>query len=280
MHRIKEFPMKNLTGFVQRQLIARGALLLCIAGGLGVAHAQTASPGSAPSQSAPSEAAGMGHGMGGMMGGMGHGGGMGGMDHGGKGGMMGGMDHGGGMSGMSHGGGGGMMKDMMCGFAEHLDARLAYLKTELKLTEQQTPHWNAFADAWRTVAQNASTKCAGSDDSQKDEKQGVLGKLSILEAHMVDHLDIVRAQKAALEPLFALLSDDQKKAANETLTRVMNVGMSMGGGGMGHGMGGMNHGMGGMDHGGMDHGSMGHGGMDHGGMGGMMGGMSHGGMQH
>jgi hypothetical protein len=69
-----------------------------------------------------------------------------------------------------------------------------------------------------------------------------------------DHLDIVRAQKAALEPLFAS-SDDQKKA-DETLTRVMHVGMSMGGGGM-------------------DHGDMGHGGM-----GGTMGGMSHGGMQH
>jgi LTXXQ motif family protein len=184
------------------------------------------------------------------MGGMGHGGGMGGMDHGG-------------MSGMSHGGGGGMMKDMMCGFAEHLAARLAYLKTELKLTEQQTPHWNAFADAWRPVAQKASTKCAGSDDRQNDEEQGVLGKLSMMQAHMADHLDIVRAQKAALEPVFAVLSDDQKEAAGETLTRVMNVGMSMGGGGMGHGIGGMNNG-----------------GMDHGGMGGMMGGMSHGGMQH
>ena len=34
---------------------------------------------------------------------------------------------------------------------------------------------------------------------------------------MVDHLDIVRAQKAALEPLFNVLSEDQKKAANDTL---------------------------------------------------------------
>jgi hypothetical protein len=99
---------------------------------------------------------------------------------------------------------------------------------------------------------------------------------------MADHLEIVRAQKAALEPLYNVLTDDQKKAANETLTRVMKVGMPMGGDGMG-GMrhdsgGGMEHGemghggMGGMDHGGMGTGGMGKGGMGHGGA---MGGMQH-----
>ena len=43
--------------------------------------------------------------------------------------MMGGMArHGGGMAGM--------MQHMMCGFTEHLDGRLAYLKAELKLTDR------------------------------------------------------------------------------------------------------------------------------------------------
>ncbi|WP_363351825.1 Spy/CpxP family protein refolding chaperone [Methylocystis echinoides] len=191
----------------------------------------------------------------------------------------------GGMDGKGHGGG--MMKEMMCGFTEHLDAGLAYLKTELKITEQQTPQWNAFADAWRAVAQKASAKCTLAGEHQMDAKQGVPGKLSMMETHMADHLEIVRAQKAALEPLYNVLTDEQKKAANETLTRVMKVGMSMGGGGMG----GMQHdgdggkgrgemgrgGKGGMGHGGMGMGGMGMGGMGHGGMGqgGSMGGMHH-----
>lgn len=81
---------------------------------------------------------------------------------------------------------------------------------------------------------------------------------------MVDHLEVIRAQKAALEPLFNVLSDDQKKAANETLTHVMKVGMSMGGGGMSE--------MGGMDHGG---GKDGKDGIQHGGGMGSMGGMQH-----
>jgi hypothetical protein len=247
-------------------LISSAAAVFFIASAPSAIRTQMVAPTPSPAQAQPDAT---GHG--GMdRGGMGHGG-MGGMGDMGRGSGRGGMNH-----------GGGMMKEMMCGFTEHLDARLAYLKTELKITDQQTPQWNAFADAWRAVAQKASTKCAMGDEHQIDAKQGVPGKLSMMETHMADHLEIVRAQKAALEPLYNVLTDDQKKAANETLTRVMKVGMSMGGGGMG-GMqhdsdGGMGHGeMGHGDKGGMDHGGMGMGGMGHGGMGqgGAMGGMQH-----
>ena len=187
----------------------------------------------------------------------------------GGGGMMGGGMMGG-MSGMSQGGGGahaghgggGMMKHMMCGFTEHLEGRLAYLKAELKLTDSQSGAWNAFADGWRAAAQKAAQKCETTDDRPDPAKPPVLHKLSKMESHMVDHLEIVRAQKAAIEPLFTALSDEQKKIASETFTTIMKVGMSMGsmmsGGGMMGGMGAMMGG--GMSHGGSDGGS---GGMKH-----------------
>jgi hypothetical protein len=171
---------------------------------------------------------------------------------------------------MSHSGGG-MMNKMVCGFAEHVDGRLAYLKAELKLTDSQTGAWNAFDEAWRAAAQKAKQKCDAADMRADHSKPAVLNKLTMMENHMVDHLDVVRAQKGAIESLFTNLSDEQKKTANETLTGIMKVGMSMGdmmGGGMGGMMGGMmGGGMGGMSH---------SGGGD--GKGGMMGGM--GGMQH
>ncbi len=220
--------MKNTNKYSSRQLMASAAAVLLVAGGLGAAQAQTAAPKPAPPPAQPEAAdhSSMDHS---------------GMGHGGMGGM-GGMQHDdGGMPSMSHGGGG-MMKQMMCGFTEHLDARLAYLRAELNITDQQTAQWNAFADAWRALALKASAKCATADGHQMDGKQGVLGQLSMMETHMGDHLEVIRAQKAALEPLFNVLSDDQKKVANETLTHVMKVGMSMGGGGMG----GMQHSGGGM----------------------------------
>jgi hypothetical protein len=176
------------------------------------------------------------------------------MDHGAMGGMMGGggmagMDHGG-KGGMDHGGsGGGMMKQMMCGFTEHLDARLAYLKAELKLTDSQAAQWNAFNDAFRTVAQKASQRCEAMDAAAAQaHRSGVLGALDKMEHHMTEHLEQVRGQRAALEPLYAALSDEQKKVADETLSGMMKVGMSMMSGG---GTGGMEHGGGGMMGGGM-----------------------------
>ena len=37
-------------------------------------------------------------------------------------------------------------RGMMCRADEHIDGQLAYLKTELKITSEQTPQWNVFAD--------------------------------------------------------------------------------------------------------------------------------------
>ena len=236
----------------------------------GAAPADAAKPADAPKADADhSKHEGMDHGamghggMNGSMGGMDHskGGGMSGMDHGkaggmgGMGGMMGGMggmsgmNHGGSGSGMDHGGGGmgGMMKGMICGFAEHLEGRIAYMKAELKLTDTQTGAWNTFADAWRAAAQTAQQKCAAADSQKMDHAQpAVLHKLGMMESHMTGHLEVIRAQKAAIEPLFNALSDEQKKIASDAFSSIMKVGMSMGGGMGGGGMGG--GGMGGMQH--------------------------------
>ena len=126
-------------------------------------------------------------------------GGMSGTSHGG--GKDGGRRGGDGMSGMSHAGGG-MMNKMVCGFAEHVEGRLAYLKAELKLTATQTGAWSAFDEAWRAAAQKAKQKCDAADMRMDHCKPEVLNKLTMMENHMVDHLEVVRAQKAAIE--FAL----------------------------------------------------------------------------
>jgi hypothetical protein len=178
---------------------------------------------------------------------MGHGGmGHGGMDHGG-------MDHGGGMmmgqgmGGMDHGAsgrhGGGMMGHMMmkhmCQPSEHVEGKLAYLKAELKLSEAQTPQWNVFADAFRSSAQKLGQFCAkvkeqaskeqeGKEQTGKEARPGVLEQLGKMERNMTAHLEAVRTIKAAVEPLFAVLNDEQKKTADEIMTHVMGLGMGMG----------------------------------------------------
>lgn len=162
-------------------------------------------------------------------GGMGHGGGMmmggaGGMDHDAK-----------GQDGKEHGGG--MMMKHMCRPSEHVEGRLAYLKAELKPTDAQTPQWNAFADAYRASAQKVGQYCASMKDQMaKGMPSGILQQLGMMERNMTAHLEFVRAVKGAAEPLFGVLTDEQKKIAEETMSGVMGLGM---GGMMRGGMGGM-----------------------------------------
>lgn len=161
---------------------------------------------------------------------------------------QGGMGHD--MKGMEHGGmsmGGGMMKRMLCGPTEHIDGKLAYLKAELKLTEQQESAWNSFASAYRAAAQKTAKTCAGMGEGGEHQHHGVLGHLTMMERHMVDHLELIRGLKGAIEPFYAVLNEDQKRIADQTMTHVMGLGM----GGMG-GMSGMGGGKGGMGGGGMD----------------------------
>ncbi|MGA9599636.1 MAG: Spy/CpxP family protein refolding chaperone [Methylocystis sp.] len=143
---------------------------------------------------------------------------------------------------------GAMMRKMTCGFAEHLDGRLAYLKAELKLTDAQQAAWTSFTDAYRAAAQTALQKCAALDAAASGDHakhHGVLGHLTMMERHMTDHLEVVRALKAAIEPLFATLTEEQKKAAEQAMSGAMGVGMGgmMGGGSGGGMMGGSGGGM-------------------------------------
>ena len=70
-----------------------------------------------------------------------------------------------------------------------------------------TAVWSAFETAWKAAAQTALAKCDAMNAHMNMDHgdMGVLGKLSMMETHMVDHLEVVRAQKAALEPLFKAL---------------------------------------------------------------------------
>ena len=43
--------------------------------------------------------------------------------------------------------------------ASHIDGRLAFLKTELKITDAQLPLWNVFAQAMRTTTLARCKRC-------------------------------------------------------------------------------------------------------------------------
>ncbi|MDE2361093.1 MAG: Spy/CpxP family protein refolding chaperone [Hyphomicrobiales bacterium] len=104
------------------------------------------------------------------------------------------------------------------GALDHIEGRLAYLRAELRITDAQTAAWNAFADALRAQAQKLG-QLRGPMMMQGAAQQAptLVDRFDQQERWLTARLDGVRAIKAVFAPLFATLSDDQKKTADELL---------------------------------------------------------------
>jgi hypothetical protein len=128
--------------------------------------------------------------------------------------MMGeGMDH------MSH------MMSMIREKLAHAGDRVASLKTELKITEAQMPAWNKFADALLAVAKSMDESMDAMH--KKMMESGAVPSLPDKLQHHAKmaavHLANLNAIKAALDPLYASFSDDQKKLADRLRIGPMGV---------------------------------------------------------
>jgi hypothetical protein len=139
-----------------------------------------------------------------------------------------------GMAGGQMPGAGGMpMMEMMRGMmgqdgmdgmrmmAEHVEGRVAFLKAELKITDAQLPQWNGFAQAVRDNA----TAMQGMQGGMMAMNQAATlpDKLAAREKMMSARLEAVSKLRAAAEPLYAALSADQKKTADEIMVSPMGM---------------------------------------------------------
>ncbi|MBR0952171.1 Spy/CpxP family protein refolding chaperone [Bradyrhizobium canariense] len=106
---------------------------------------------------------------------------------------------------------------------DHIEGRIAFLRTELKITDAQQPAWSAFADALRTNAKTLG-EMRGSMMSQQGPGGPVLiERLAFQEKWLAARLEGTRAMKSALTNLVAMFSDEQKKTADELLAPQMGM---------------------------------------------------------
>jgi hypothetical protein len=110
---------------------------------------------------------------------------------------------------------------MMGAMARHIEGRLAFLKTELKITDPQLPLWNALADAMRANAKSMGDMAGGMMGGS--QTAALPDKLAMRERMMAAHLEALRKFQAAADPLYAALGDEQKKAADELLIGPMGM---------------------------------------------------------
>jgi hypothetical protein len=114
-----------------------------------------------------------------------------------------------------------MGQDGMRMMAKHIEGHLAFLKTELKITDAQLPLWNAFAQAMRD---NATAMQAMPHAMMGMSKAATLpDKLAERETMLTARIEAVRKLKTATDPLYAALNADQKKTADEIMLSPMGM---------------------------------------------------------
>ena len=93
-----------------------------------------------------------------------------------------------------------------------VEARLAYLKNELKITAEQSAAWDRYADAYRSTSKSLSSIPA-------PMMRGDLpSRMAAQESMMAAELEAMRTVSGPLTALYAVLTADQKRTADELMS--------------------------------------------------------------
>jgi hypothetical protein len=108
---------------------------------------------------------------------------------------------------------------------DRVEGRIAFLRAELKITDAQADSWNGFADALRANARKlAEVRASITPKPDEATVSTLAARLEQQEQWLAARLEGTRAMKSAYIKLNELLSDDQKKTANELLAPHLGMG--------------------------------------------------------
>lgn len=105
--------------------------------------------------------------------------------------------------------------------SERIEARLAYLKTAMKITDAQQPQWDAFAATLRKQAREADQRIQGRRSQmaqgRKDTPPTAVERMEFRQARLAAASARLSETLAAAKPLYAALTPEQQKVADELL---------------------------------------------------------------
>ncbi|MFQ6185837.1 Spy/CpxP family protein refolding chaperone [Sinorhizobium meliloti] len=106
---------------------------------------------------------------------------------------------------------------------EHIEGRIAFLKTELKITSEQESLWSAFAEVLRSNARGtqAMMQMPGGMEGASRAVESPLQRIEQTEGALAGRLESIRKLKAALAPLYQSLNEAQKQMADRLLVPPM-----------------------------------------------------------
>ena len=105
--------------------------------------------------------------------------------------------------------------------SERVEARLAYIRTALKITDAQQPQWNAFADTLRKQASAMDKQVeawrAQMGQRTKGQQPNAIARLERQQQLHAAAVTRLNERLAVQRPLYAALTDAQKQVADEVL---------------------------------------------------------------
>jgi hypothetical protein len=105
---------------------------------------------------------------------------------------------------------------------DRVEGRIAFLRTELKITDAQAGAWDAFAEALRANSRKLG-EVRGTMMAHMNASLQAPDRLALQEQWLAARLEGTRAVRSAATALYGVLSDDQKKTGNEILAPHMGM---------------------------------------------------------
>ena len=105
--------------------------------------------------------------------------------------------------------------------SERVEARLAYIRSALKITDAQQAQWNAFAETLRNQARAADQRMqefrAQREQGATRERPNAIARLEREQQRHAESATRINERLAVQRPLYAALSTEQKAIADEVL---------------------------------------------------------------
>ena len=106
---------------------------------------------------------------------------------------------------------------------ERVEARLAYIKTALKIADAQQPQWDAYANLVRKNAQDMEqrfkSRQAGAQGRPRHQHPNAIERLERAQSFHADAVTRINQLLSVEKPLYAALSPEQQKVADVVLNR-------------------------------------------------------------
>ncbi|MCH9809141.1 MAG: Spy/CpxP family protein refolding chaperone [Alphaproteobacteria bacterium] len=117
-----------------------------------------------------------------------------------------------------------------------LDGRLAFVKAELKITDEQSAAWDQFESTFKSLRDARMARKAERREKRKGKdgaSKTLLERMQHREDRVSRRLAHIKMKRESLAELYEVLSDEQKQTAEEVIPMMLRIGK---GGGRRHAM--------------------------------------------